>query len=58
MSTRERTLGWRRWRSILISLSSRLQSVSTSNARGIFLIATRLPLVKWQPEHTNPLAPC
>mmetsp|Transcript_32049 Transcript_32049/g.79838 ORF Transcript_32049/g.79838 Transcript_32049/m.79838 type:complete len:207 (-) Transcript_32049:57-677(-) len=58
ISTSERTLTCCRCLSILISRNNRLQSVSTSKARGIFLMATLCPFLRLQAEHTSPLAPC
>lgn len=58
LSTQPSTLSCLKWRSILISRSSRLQSIVSSNAFGIFLIATLFPVSVFEPEHTRPYAPC
>ena len=54
LSTQPSTLSCLKWRRILISRSSRLQSIVSSNAFGIFLIATLFPVSVFEPEHTRP----
>ena len=57
MSTRPSTLSCLKCLRILISRSSRLQSMMSSNAFGIFLIATGFDVSTLRPEQTRPYAP-